>query len=156
MGEVVQRVCARVLPVNPAGEVLLLNGFDPRAPESPYWFTIGGGVEDGESLLDAALRETHEETGIEIDAGALVGPFHRERIEFDWDRWHLVQDQTFFAVPLGRVEVSFAGHEALEAATITKAGWWAPAALRADGTAASESLPDIMTMAIDAVRRGVQ
>jgi hypothetical protein len=29
--EVMQRVCARVLPVNAAGEVLLLHGWDPAA-----------------------------------------------------------------------------------------------------------------------------
>ncbi len=60
------RVCARVLPVNPQGEVLLLHGWDPAAPEEPYWFSIGGAIDAGETLVDAAVREMREETGIVI------------------------------------------------------------------------------------------
>lgn len=41
----------------------------------PFWFTIGGGIETGESLEQAAIRETFEETGIssdKLDLGKLV------------------------------------------------------------------------------------
>jgi 8-oxo-dGTP pyrophosphatase MutT (NUDIX family) len=53
----IQRTSARVVPVNTSGRVLLLHGRDPARPESPYWFTIGGVVEPGESLAAAAVRE---------------------------------------------------------------------------------------------------
>jgi len=52
--QVRNRVCARVLPVNGAGEVLLLHGWDPAVPDAPYWFSIGGATDPGESLVDAA------------------------------------------------------------------------------------------------------
>ena len=52
-----RRQTARVLPVDPEGRVLLLHGWDPRRPEAPFWFTIGGGAEPGESLPEAAARE---------------------------------------------------------------------------------------------------
>jgi 8-oxo-dGTP pyrophosphatase MutT (NUDIX family) len=42
---------------------------NPASP--PFWFTIGGGVDEGESVLEAARREILEETGIQP---AEVGP----------------------------------------------------------------------------------
>ncbi|MEV7431963.1 MULTISPECIES: NUDIX hydrolase [unclassified Nocardioides] len=152
-----ERVCARVLPVNTAGEVLLLHGWDPADPGSPYWFTIGGGTEPGESLVEAAAREMHEESGLRVDPGALVGPLHRETVGFDWGPWHLVQDQTYFAVRVDLApgqEVHLGGLEPLEVGTIDRAAWWTPAALDEDGTAVSEELTTIMRTAVTAVGGG--
>jgi dATP pyrophosphohydrolase len=45
-------------------------------PQGAYWHTIAGGVEAGERPDEAARRELHEETGLEIDrlspAGAVT------------------------------------------------------------------------------------
>ena len=62
-----RRYTARVLPVDAAGRVLLLHGWDPRHPDRPFWFTIGGAAEAGESLRDAGARELREETGLDAD-----------------------------------------------------------------------------------------
>lgn len=37
-----------------------------------HWDLPKGGIHDGESPLEAALRETHEETGLRLDAIAVV------------------------------------------------------------------------------------
>jgi 8-oxo-dGTP pyrophosphatase MutT (NUDIX family) len=142
-----------VLPVNAAGEVLLLHGWDPAVPESPYWFSVGGAVEPGETLAEAGAREMHEETGIRVEPGALGEPIGREGVEFDWGPWHLVQDQTWFAVRVDEAEVHFRGLEALEIGTIDKAGWWTPEALDADGSAASGTLTAMMRTAVASVLR---
>lgn len=146
-----ERVCARVLPVNATGEVLLLHGWDPVVPETTYWFSIGGGVDPGEGLAEAAAREMREETGIDVAASELGEAVAREDVAFDWGPWHLVQDQTYFAVRLDGAEVHFGGLEPMEVSTIDGFAWWTPDALEADGTAASEQLTGIMRVAVTAV-----
>jgi 8-oxo-dGTP pyrophosphatase MutT (NUDIX family) len=152
--QVRHRVTARVLPVNAAGEVLLLHGWDPAAPDAPYWFSIGGATDPGESLVDAAVREMREETGIGIRPDELSAPIAREDAEFDWGVWRLVQDQTYYALALDHdpAAVSFDGLEPIERTSIDAAAWWTPEALEADGSAANERLPEIMRAAVRTVR----
>jgi len=151
--QVRHRVCARVLPVNPQGEVLLLHGWDPAAPEEPYWFSIGGAIDSGETLVDAAVREMREETGIVIQPTELSEPIAQEDAEFDWGVWRLVQDQTYFALALAHdpAAISFEGLEPIERTTIDAAAWWTPEALEADGSAANARLPEIMRSAVRAI-----
>jgi len=66
-----ERITARVLLFDPQGRILLMKGRLPHAPDAPgEWFTVGGGVEPGESVLQAAAREIVEETGF---AGVELG-----------------------------------------------------------------------------------
>lgn len=151
----IHRVAARVLPVNSRGEVLLLQGQDPARPGDLHWVSIGGAVDEGETHEQAAVRELLEETGIVGDPAALVGPIHRGVHPFSWDGVDYVSHSTFFAMPLDAdVEVHFGGLEDAEVGNILQARWWTPEDLRADGTAASADMPDIMTTAIDAIRSG--
>ena len=41
------------------------------------WCLPSGGVEDGESIAQAAIRETKEETGLDVDLSSLVGIYSR-------------------------------------------------------------------------------
>jgi ADP-ribose pyrophosphatase YjhB (NUDIX family) len=57
-----------VVVSNPAGEVLLI-----RRSDNDNWAVPGGAIDLGESLVQAAVRETREETGILCEATGLVG-----------------------------------------------------------------------------------
>jgi 8-oxo-dGTP pyrophosphatase MutT (NUDIX family) len=148
--EPIRRTTARVVPVNRDGEVLVLYGCDPKRPEHPYWFTIGGATEPGETLEQAGARELREETGIVVEPDALVGPYHRGRHRFSWNGWDIDNDSHFFAIRLDDVEVSFEGLELLEVGTIWDARWWLPAEVPKDRLASPE-LPEVLARAVVAV-----
>ncbi|MEU9123196.1 NUDIX domain-containing protein [Streptomyces sp. NPDC048506] len=67
------RRSARVVLIDEADRVLLFRfHVDPEHPEGGHaWCTPGGGVEDGESLVEAAARELHEETGLSVEPDVL-------------------------------------------------------------------------------------
>jgi 8-oxo-dGTP pyrophosphatase MutT (NUDIX family) len=147
----IRRNTARVLPVDQEGRVLLLHGWDPERPDDPFWFTIGGAAEPGESLALAAARELREEAG--IDAARLGTPIEVSPIVFAWAGVRFEQDQTFFAVAVDDTAVSFAGQDPLERATIDKHAWLYPGELE-QGTErpADPETPRLMRAAIAAVR----
>ncbi len=146
------RPTARVLPVNPAGEVLLLQDQDPAHPGVLRWGSVGGAADPGESLEDAALRELWEETGIEVGPDALTGAFHQGTYAFSWAGRSYVSDASFFALPTEPdVEVTFEHLEPAEVGNVVAARWWTADDLEADGTAVAHDLPDIMRSAVRAV-----
>jgi 8-oxo-dGTP pyrophosphatase MutT (NUDIX family) len=134
--------------------VLLLHGWDPLRPDDPFWFTIGGAAEPGESLPAAAARELREEVGIAVDPDRLGEPIEAAAITFSWGGVRFEQDQTFFAVAVdGAAEVSFAAQDALELATIDKHGWLRPEDLEGGAERpADPEIPRLMRAAIAAVR----
>lgn len=70
------RTSARVVLLAPDDTVLHMGGNSCR-DGVVRWYTPGGGVEDGEDLAAAAIREVYEETGYTIDRAALAGPVAR-------------------------------------------------------------------------------
>src|SRR5690606_17807520 len=64
-GDTYARRSARVLVLDSLGRVLLLRHANGE------WFTPGGGVDDGEDLRQAAVRELREEIGLEVDVADL-------------------------------------------------------------------------------------
>ncbi|MCF6136602.1 NUDIX hydrolase [Pseudalkalibacillus berkeleyi] len=62
-------VSAATIVINDQNELLLIKG--PRRG----WEMPGGQVEEGESLKEAAIRETKEETGIDVEVIQFCGVF---------------------------------------------------------------------------------
>jgi 8-oxo-dGTP pyrophosphatase MutT (NUDIX family) len=119
------RPSARVVLTDPAGRVLLFQGFDPARPQEKFWFTVGGGVEDGEELRDAALREAFEETGVKLAPESLVGPVWRRRAVFSFDGQTFDAEEWFFYARIdGELAVDTSGFNDVEESTITAHRWW--------------------------------
>ena len=149
----VQRRAARVLPIDEQERVLLLYSRDPARPTAPYWCTIGGAIEAGETPAQAASREMLEETGIAVSPDALTGPFHRAPVAFSYDGVAYVNDAHWFVTRLqDPVTVTFHGLEAAEVGNIMAAEWWALDAL-GDGLPLSNPLlPEIARLGIATLR----
>ncbi len=146
------RQTARILPVDPEGRVLLLHGWDPNHPEAPFWFSVGGGAEGAESLREAGARELLEETGIVIDPAALGEPIGQNTVEFHFASFHIIQNQTYYAIGVEAADVTLDGLDQLERASTDKAAWLAAEDFGPDDRPADPDLPDLMRAAAAAVQ----
>jgi 8-oxo-dGTP pyrophosphatase MutT (NUDIX family) len=118
-----------VLLVDEQERVLLFSGIDRTKPElRPWWFTVGGRLEAGETHAQAAVRETFEETGLAIgDPGPVV--FTRSfRWEFEGRTFD--QEESFYFIRVVRFTPTSADWTETEAATIKDMRWWSVEELR--------------------------
>ncbi len=126
------RRAARVVILDETGRVLLVRGHDADEPDRHWWFTVGGGIDPGESPAQAACREVLEETGLQIAPEDLEGPVLERSAIFDFAREHCRQDEVFFCVRISSDhELSSAGWTELETNFIDEMSWVSVAELRA-------------------------
>ena len=121
------REAARVILLDEDDRVLLIRGHDVDQPERSWWFTVGGGIDDGEDAAAAALREVREETGIVLGLGDLVGPVFTRSAIFDFYAEHCRQDEVLYLarVPAAAFAVEHrAGWTDLELDVIDELRWW--------------------------------
>lgn len=120
----IKRPSARVLLADGAGRVLLFRGFDPGRPDRSWWFTPGGGLEPGEELHRAAVRELAEETGLRIGDEELTGPVWLRRATFEFDGATYHGEEWFYLVRTERTEVDTTGFTQVEIDTVNAHHWW--------------------------------
>lgn len=143
------RLSARIVLADETGRVLLFEGFDPARPDEFFWFTVGGGVEPGEELRDAAVREAHEETGLVVAPDELVGPVWKRHVAFTFDGLSFASEEWFFVHRVDGVEVDTSRFQELEQRTIRRHRWWSVDELRETGDTVypvqlAEVLPDAL------------
>lgn len=121
MEELRLRSAARALVLDPDDRVLLVRF---RFPMWDVWATPGGGIDDGETALDAVRRELHEEVGpVDADIGPPI-----------WTRTHLFpmadgrdgQHETIFLVRVPDPDLTGAlmTAEELAAEGVVGNAWW--------------------------------
>jgi 8-oxo-dGTP pyrophosphatase MutT (NUDIX family) len=131
--EVYDRPGVRVLLIDGKGRVLLFRGRDPARPDAaPYWFTVGGGLEPGETPVAGAIRETYEETGLRLRGGDLQGPVWHEVAEFSFQNLEYRQTQDFYLARLAADwVVDTSGFDDVELRTVDDHRWWSVEEIRA-------------------------
>ena len=135
------RNAARAVIFDCEGNVLLLSGHDINAPETHrWWFTVGGGINSGETSRLAACREVAEETGWQVQPTQLVGPVLLRHSEFRFVSNRCLQDETFYLLNLTdlRPPINMDNFTEIERQTISEARWWSQAEL---ATAAKSGTP---------------
>ncbi|MFC9896490.1 NUDIX domain-containing protein [Nocardia sp. NPDC127579] len=149
------RTSARVVLLDENDRVLLMRGNDPVTPEVSFWFTIGGGVEPGESLRAAAVRELWEETGYEADPATLRGPIWRRVAVFPFNRELIRAEELFFVLRVPAFEPHAGNLTTIERRSITANKWCTSAditALDASGeTVYPYHLDELLSAAVAAI-----
>lgn len=120
------RTSARVVLLDEGGAVLLLRGSDPAlADQHPpkWWFTVGGEVQQGERLAEAAARELAEETGLRVAPADMVGPVWRRDQVFEFNGALIDSEEFYFVYRTRRFEPSRSGRTELERSYIHGHRW---------------------------------
>jgi 8-oxo-dGTP pyrophosphatase MutT (NUDIX family) len=112
------RPTVRVLVVDADHRVLLLRS------RAGFWFPPGGGIEPGETAVQAARRELVEELGLQLPDDGELGPcvWTRRHVlpSFDLrERWYLLR-----VGHDGPVELDHSGWTPLERSTLDEVRWW--------------------------------
>ncbi|WP_277210085.1 NUDIX hydrolase [Isoptericola croceus] len=125
------RRAARIIVLDGAGRALLVRGHDADQPGRSWWFTIGGGIEPGESEAAAAVREAREEAGLELTEADLEGPVMTRAGIFHFYAETCRQDEVFFVARVARHDPTDAGWTAQERDVLDEMRWMGAAELRA-------------------------
>jgi 8-oxo-dGTP pyrophosphatase MutT (NUDIX family) len=147
---VIERRAARVLLLAERS-VLLIKGFDPGRPDAgTWWLTPGGGVDDGESIETAAVREVFEETGLQLDPDEL-GPVVATRVaDFEFERRQYRQTEYFFTVEVASFTPRDHGWDDLERRSLLDQRWWTVDELRTtDATVYPNEIADLVQAVLD-------
>ena len=119
------RRAARILVLDP-GERLLLFRFE-IAGAKPFWATVGGACDPGESFDDAARRELFEETGIAADPGPWIEARSNDFTTVEGE--DVTADERYFVVRVAQAPIDISGHTELEREIILEHRWFSRAEL---------------------------
>ena len=111
----------KLLLLDEDDRVLLIRSTDRRSG-APCWYPVGGGVEAGESLQQAARREAHEETGLSsLSVGSPVWT-RDHTYQYDGRSVEVHEDWLLHKVP--HFDPRPVGLSEYETKTIAGFRWW--------------------------------
>jgi 8-oxo-dGTP pyrophosphatase MutT (NUDIX family) len=99
--EVIERDVVRAVVLDQNRHVLLFHTRDPTYPELGTWWELpGGGIEPGETYLEAVIRELAEETGLSVPPEQVDAPTWRRRATFRYRGQRRVNNEAIVLVRL--------------------------------------------------------
>ncbi|OLS64414.1 NUDIX hydrolase [Pseudomonas putida] len=126
-----ERKSARLLVLDPEDRVLLFHFVHKgdALDGSDHWASPGGGLEEGESFRDAAIRELYEETGIRTEE---VGePVAERRFVMRLPSGeNVISMERYYRVQAGSQQLSREGWTAHEQKVMAAHHWWSAEELR--------------------------
>ena len=121
------RETARIMLIDEQNRIFLLKThFDPEVGLPPRWLTPGGGMDQGETTLQTAVRELLEETGLKIDPEVLGDPVLVASGRWDWAdglSYHTYKD-TIYEYRVSNFEPDTSGFTPDELRDILEYRWW--------------------------------
>lgn len=146
------RPTARVLLLDRDDRALLFTAVTPDIDTGlPFWFPPGGGLEEGETHEEAAIRELMEETGLSVPLGDQLW----ERV---WrgtlgDRWYDIHEK-FYLARCDDPVITVDSWTELELQEIKEYRWWTLAEIQAASWVTAVFVPRELPELLPAILAG--
>lgn len=129
VSEPIVRPAGRVILIGPGGRALMFRGGDPHRPaDGTWWFTPGGGVDPGESSIEACHRELWEETGhSDVEWSGLIA---RREATFSFMGATYLAREDFYVAHTTHLDVSPLGMTPVEEEWIEEHRWMDATSIR--------------------------
>jgi 8-oxo-dGTP pyrophosphatase MutT (NUDIX family) len=113
----------KLLLLDEDDRLLLIHAKDPQT-QAECWYPVGGGIEPGETLQDAAAREAYEETGLaDLPPGL---PVWRRDHTYEFDGRAIEVHEKWLMHTVDRFDPAPAQLTESEARSILGFRWWQP------------------------------
>ena len=125
--------------------MLLLHVDDAMTDAPPFWITPGGGLNGGETFVEAAARELAEETGLNVPPELLGSPIAIGNSDWDFRGEPFHSESCYFAFKTQTFDLDDSGWDEVEREFHTGWRWWSAEELdTVDEKIIPNQLPDLV------------
>ncbi|WP_329480262.1 NUDIX domain-containing protein [Kribbella sp. NBC_01484] len=115
------RLAVKLVLLEEDHRLLLIHAKDPQT-QAECWYPVGGGVEPGETLQDAAVREAYEETGL-VDLPPGLPVWRRDHL-YEYDGRVVEVHEEWLMYTVNHFEPAPAQLTEGEARSVVGFRWW--------------------------------